>query len=140
MKEQTTKLGVIEYSFDLLYSSYWIIALALFLFRTGEGTLPLIFCIFILLFVSFYTHIYDLFGNTMGKSIDDYGNFERIFKRFAGFRNLYNIPIFICILLGIPLYSLAVIFIHSLSTAVICTWRAIKHMHAADILDAAFRQ
>lgn len=74
----------------------------------------------------------------MGRSLDDSGDFERRFKRIAGRRNLYNIPILVGVLL-IPLYSLnalvySLIFIlfHSGVTAVVYSLRAIKHMRLVD--------
>jgi uncharacterized membrane protein len=75
----------------------------------------------------------------MGKSLDDSGDFERVFRRMAGRRNLYNIPILVGVLLKIffnsneyLLYSLIFILFHSVVTAVIYSARAMKHMRAAD--------
>ena len=51
-------------------------------------------------------HVYDQFRRAMGKSLDEAGNFERIFKRAGGRRNLYNILIFVSILSGSHLCSL----------------------------------
>ncbi len=75
----------------------------------------------------------------MGKSLDDAGNFERIFRRVAGRRNLYNVPIFVGVLLGIflrsykyPLYSLYFVLFHSIITAIVYSARATKHMYAMD--------
>jgi hypothetical protein len=92
----------------------------------------LILCIFIILFVTFYRHVYDQFRGAAGKSLDDAGNFERIFRRVAGRRNLYNIPIFVSIILGVPLYSLFFIAVHSGITALVYASSAIKHLCVAD--------
>ncbi len=132
VKLMTSKLGSIEHSFDLLFEFSWFIALALFLFNSTNDALPLILCMFIILFISFYRHVYDQFRRAMGRSLDDSGDFERIFRRIAGRRNLYNIPILISILLGVPLYSLIFILFHSGITAVVYASRAIKHMYDAD--------
>ena len=132
VKLKMSKLGSLEHSFDLLFEFSWFIALSWFLFNSTQSVTPLILCIFIILFIAFYRHIYDQFRRAMGKSLDDAGKFERIFRRVAGRRNLYNIPILVCILLGVPLYSLIFILFHSGITAIIYSARAMKHLHAMD--------
>lgn len=134
-KGQTTKLGKMEHAFDLLYEFIWLISLALFLHRTSGDPLPLILALFSILFISFYRYCYDTFSRTMGVSLDIYGDFERAFRRVAGRRNLYNIHIFIGVLLGVPLYSLMSITVHAGLTAIIYAWRAAKHLHASDIAE-----
>ena len=136
VKLKTSKLGSLEHSFDLLFEFSWFIALSWFLFRSTGNNAPLVLCIFIILFIAFYRHVYDQFRRAMGRSLDDSGDFERKFKRIAGRRNLYNIPILVGILL-VPLYSLnaliySLIFIllHSGLTAVVYSLRALKHMYA----------
>ena len=134
-KNQTSKLGKMEHAFDLLFEFTWLISLALFLHRTTGNPLPLILCMFSLLFISFYRYCYDTFSRTMGMSLDIYGDFERVFRRVAGRRNLYNIHILIGILLGVPLYSLMSITVHAGITALIYAWRTAKHLHASDLAD-----
>ena len=138
VKLKTSKLGSLEHSFDLLFEFSWFIALSWFLFRSTGNATPLVLCIFIILFISFYRHVYDQFRRAMGRSLDDSGCFERKFRRIAGRRNLYNIPILVGILL-VPLYSLnaliySLVFIlfHSCLTAVVYSLRAIKYMYAMD--------
>jgi len=138
VKLKTSKIGSLEHSFDLLFEFSWFIALSWFLFRSTGSSAPLILCIFIILFIAFYRHVYDQFRRAMGKSLDDSGGFERKFKKIAGRRNLYNIPILVGILL-VPLYSLdaliyslVFIFLHSGITAVLYSLRAMKHMRAVD--------
>jgi CDP-L-myo-inositol myo-inositolphosphotransferase len=132
VKLKTSKLGSLEHSFDLLFEFSWFIALSWYLFRSTGSNTSLILCIFIILFISFYRHVYDQFRRAMGKSLDDAGNFERIFRRVAGRRNLYNIPILVGILLGFPLYSLVFILFHSGITAIVYSARAMKHMYVMD--------
>jgi CDP-L-myo-inositol myo-inositolphosphotransferase len=103
-----------------------------FLFSSTRSATPLILCIFIIFFVAFYRHVYDQFRRAAGKSLDDAGNFERIFRRVAGRRNLYNIPIFVSIIFGVLLYSLFFIAFHSGITAVVYASSAIKHLYVAD--------
>jgi len=132
VKLMTSKLGSLEHSFDLLFEFSWFIALSWFLFNSTQSAAPLILCIFIIFFIAFYRHVYDQFRRAMGKSLDDVGDFERIFRRIAGRRNLYNIPILLGILFGVPLYSLIFIFLHSGITALVYSARSIKHMRAMD--------
>ncbi len=132
VKNQTSRIGVLEHSFDLLFEFSWFIALALYLYRSTGEAVGLIYCLGIILFVAFYRHTYDQFGKAMGRSLDDSGPFERLFRRVAGRRNLYNIPILVSILLGVPLRSLIFIFFHALVTAVVYASRAMRHMRAAD--------
>ena len=131
-KNQTSKLGKMEHAFDLLFEFTWLISLALYLHRISGDSLPLILSMFSILFISFYRYCYDTFSRTMGTSLDIYGDFEKIFRRIAGRRNLYNIHILIGILLGVPLYSLMSITVHSGLTAIIYAWRTAKHLHASD--------
>ncbi len=131
-KNQTTKLGKMEHAFDLLFEFSWLIALALFLHNSTGNSSPLIFCLFSILFISFYRYCYDTFSRVMHTSLDIYGDFEKIFRRVAGRRNLYNIHILIGILLGVPMYSLMSITLHAGLTAVIYAWRTAKHLHEAD--------
>lgn len=137
VKLSTSKLGALEHSFDLLFEFSWFITLSWFLFRSTGSSTPLFICIFIIVFVTFYRHVYDQFRGTMGRSLDDSGSFERKFRRVAGRRNLYNIPILVGILfvplcsLQSLLYALIFVLIHSGITAVVYALRAIKHMRAA---------
>ena len=131
-KNQTSKLGKMEHAFDLLFEFTWLISLALFLNRSTGDSLPLILSMFSILFISFYRYCYDTFSRTMGTSLDIYGDFEKRFRRIAGRRNLYNIHILIGVLLGVPLYSLISITVHSGLTAIIYAWRTAKYLHAAD--------
>ncbi|MCD6093690.1 MAG: NTP transferase domain-containing protein [Candidatus Omnitrophica bacterium] len=132
VKLKTSKIGSLEHSFDLLFEFSWFIALSWFLFNSTQSATPLILCMFIILFIAFYRHIYDQFRRAMGKSLDDAGNFERKFRRIAGRRNLYNIPILVSILLGVPLYSLFFILFHSGITAIVYSARAMRHMYVMD--------
>ena len=138
VKLKISRVGSLEHSFDLLFEFSWFIALSWFLFRSTGSSTPLILCMFIILFTTFYRHIYDQFRRAMGRSLDDSGDFERKFKRIAGRRNLYNIPILVGVLLT-PLYSsnalvysLVFILLHSGITAVVYSLRAIKHMRLMD--------
>jgi CDP-L-myo-inositol myo-inositolphosphotransferase len=132
VKLKTSKRGTLEHSFDLLFEFSWIFALSMFLCNSIPSNIPLILCIFIIIFISFYRAIYDQYRKAAGKSLDDSGNFERKFKRVAGRRNLYNIPILICIILNVPLYALFIIFFHSGITAFIYANRALKHLYTID--------
>ena len=132
VKFKTSKVGSLEHSFDLLFEFSWFIALSWFLSRSTQSSSPLILCTFIILLVAFYRHVYDQFRRTMGRSLDDFGRFERAFRRVAGRRNLYNIPILLGVLLRALLYSLIFVLIHAAITALVYSMRAVKHLRAAD--------
>jgi len=127
----STKLGLMEHVFDLLYEFSWLIALAFFL-SGSLGSTPLVLAVCSITFIAFYRFCYDQFGRAMGVSLDVYGRFERAFRRVAGRRNIYNIYILVGVLLGVPLYSLIGILFHSALTAVVYAYRAAVHLHAAD--------
>jgi len=138
VKLKTSKIGSLEHSFDLLFEFSWFIALSWFLFSSTGSSTPLVLCIFIILSIAFYRHVYDQFRAAMGRSLDDSGDFERKFRRIAGRRNLYNIPILVGILLvpflslSVLIYSLAFILFHSVITAVVYSLSAMRHMYAMD--------
>ena len=89
---------------------------------------------FALMFIAFYRFCYDQFSRTMKVSLDIYGRFERAFRRVAGRRNIYNVYIFVGVILGVPLYSIFGIVFHSALTAVVYAYRSSVHMHTADRL------
>jgi len=138
VKLKTSKVGSLEHSFDLLFEFSWFIALSWYLTRSTGSNTALILCSFTILFIAFYRHVYDQFRRAMDRSLDDSGGFERKFRRIAGRRNLYNIPILVGVLLtpfyslNVLVYSLVFVFFHSATTAAVYSLRAIKHMYAAD--------
>lgn len=127
----STKLGLMEHVFDLLYEFSWLIALGFFLSQT-HGATPLGVTACSITFIAFYRFCYDQFRRAMGVSLDVYGRFERVFRRVAGRRNIYNVYILIGTLVGTPFYSLVGIMIHSATTAIVYAYRAAVHLHAAD--------
>ena len=131
-KDMMTKLGKLEHALDLLYEFSWLAALALYLSRSG-GPEPLAYAMAAIVLIAFYRYCYDIFGKMMGVSLDIYGPFERVFRRVAGRRNLYNVHILAAILLGVPAIALKTITIHAAITAVVYAWRAATHLHAADV-------
>ncbi len=131
IKQRTTRLGTLEHAFDLLYEFAWLIALATYL-SAFWGTLPILLAAVSITLMAFYRMVYDLFSRIMGESLDNYGSFERGFRRVAGRRNLYNIHILVFVLLGIPLWSLFTIMLHAAVTAAVYVVRAGIHLHAAD--------
>ncbi len=127
----STKLGLMEHPFDMLYEFSWLLALALFLSQS-EGLLPLTLVSISVTLIAFYRFCYDQFTRAAGVSLDVYGRFERTFRRVAGRRNIYNVYILVGVMLGAPLYSLIAILVHSGITAVVYAFRASKHLHSAD--------
>ena len=131
IRRQTTRLGKLEHAFDLLFEFAWLIALATYL-SAFWGTLPILLAAGSITLMAFYRMVYDLFSRTMGESLDNYGPFERRFRRVAGRRNLYNIHILVFVLLGIPLWALFTIMLHASVTAAVYVVRVGMHLHAAD--------
>jgi len=131
LHRRTTKLGLMEHQFDLLFEFSWLLAMAIFLSQS-QGLLPLILVAFSITFIAFYRFCYDQFSRALGVSLDVYGPFERAFRRIAGRRNVYNVYILIGVLFGAPLYSLIAILFHSALTAAVYASRAALHMHASD--------
>ena len=131
IRQQTTRLGKMEHTFDLLFEFTWLIALATYL-SAFWGTLPLLLAAVSITLMAFYRMVYDLFSRTMGKSLDNYGRFERGFRRVAGRRNLYNLHILVFVILGVPLWSLFTIMLHAAVTAAVYAVRAGIHLHATD--------
>jgi len=127
----STKLGLMEHPFDMLYEFSWLIALALFLSQS-EGFLPLVLVSFSITFIAFYRFCYDQFSRVTGVSLDVYGRFERAFRRVAGRRNIYNVYILMGVLLGVPLHLLIGILVHSALTATVYAYRASIHLHTID--------
>lgn len=131
VKGMTTKIGSLEHSFDLLFEASWIIGLAYYL-SLSLGIKPLILALSIVVLTAFYRDIYNRFGQATGKSLDVYGKLENHFRRIAGRRNLYNVHILIFVMLGQPIYALFSIACHAFITAVIYTYRALRHLHKID--------
>lgn len=135
VKGQATKVGTMEHPFDMLFEFSWFIAFAINLYKSQGSHIPLLLALFIITFCAFYRHCYDRFRRSFGRSLDDTGNFERFFRRIAGRRNLYNIPIIICVLLKCPIYALYAILIHSFTTAVVYAERSLVHLNKLDKLN-----
>ncbi|MFQ5710144.1 MAG: CDP-alcohol phosphatidyltransferase family protein [Candidatus Geothermarchaeales archaeon] len=131
VRRRTTRLGIMEHPFDMLFEFSWLIALSLYLSRSG-GSLPLVLCTVTLTLIAFYRFCYDQFGRAMKISLDVYAPFERAFRRIAGRRNLYNIHILVGALIKAPLYSLIGILCHAALTAVVYAYRACRHLYVAD--------
>ena len=134
-KDMMTKVGKLEHALDLLYEFSWLAALALYLSRSSGSPEPIAYAMTAIILIAFYRYCYDIFGKMMGVSLDVYGPFERVFRRVAGRRNLYNIHILVAILLGVPAIALKTITIHAALTAVVYAWRAAVHLHAADVAE-----
>ncbi|MFQ5911237.1 MAG: CDP-alcohol phosphatidyltransferase family protein [Thermoplasmata archaeon] len=133
VRQSVSRVGSLEHPFDFLFEESWILALALYLHWDSRDSLPMILAVLIVLLTAFYRSIYDRFGRSAGRSLDDAGSFERAFRRVAGRRNLYSIHILGGILLGTPLYSLWSILIHASLTAFVYSSRAFVHLRRLDL-------
>ena len=132
VKDMTSKLGSMEHPFDALYEFSWIAAFSIHLSLSTGRLLPVLLGMLIILLIAFYRQCYDRFRMSTGKSLDAYGRFDRIFRRIAGRRNLYNIHIFVAVILGVPLYCLVSIASHAAITAIVYAYRACLHLRAYD--------
>ncbi len=132
VKMMTTRIGSLEHVFDLLYEFSWIMAFAYYLNRSTGSASPILAALLILTFISFYRTVYDRFGKEMGRSLDDSGSFERLFRKVAGRRNLYNIAILVGVVTGYPMYALTFILMQSGITALVYSVSTLRQFHALD--------
>ncbi|MEA2090447.1 MAG: CDP-alcohol phosphatidyltransferase family protein, partial [Thermoproteota archaeon] len=132
VKAMTSKLGSMEHPFDALYEFSWIAALSAYLSLSTGQLLPVLLGMLIIILVAFYRQCYDRFRMSTGKSLDAHGKFEKAFRRVAGRRNLYNIHIFVAVILGVPFYCLISIVVHAAITAAVYAYRACLHLHISD--------
>lgn len=127
-----TKLGYVEHTFDMLYEQTWYACFALSLYFLDNNPLSLILGLCVLLADSFVRHCYMQFKETMGKALTAYTNFDRIFARIDGRRNVYVLYMIIFSWLDKPFYAMYAMLVHSLITAIVYAVRAFQHMSAAD--------
>lgn len=130
-KYMTSNLGKLEHAFDLLYEFTWIIALGYHYTVTRGTWMPLFLGFVSVTLISFYRMVYDTFGKAAGTSLDTFGPVERVGRRVAGRRNLYNLHILAGVILDTSLF-MATIMVHAALTAVFYTWRAGVHLHKMD--------
>ncbi|MBO3841630.1 MAG: CDP-alcohol phosphatidyltransferase family protein [Candidatus Brockarchaeota archaeon] len=127
-----TKLGYIEHTFDMLYEQAWYICFSLSLCFSENSHLPLVLGLCMLLADSFVRHCYMQFKETMGRALTAYTDFDRLFARMDGRRNVYVLYMILFSLLDRPLYAMYAMLMHSSVTAVIYAVRAVQHMSTAD--------
>ena len=131
-KYMATNLGKLEHAFDLLYEFVWLVALAYHLTVASGSWSPMLYGFGSVVLISFYRMVYDTFGRAAGSSLDNYAPFERVFRRVAGRRNLYNIHILVGVVLGVPHLALVSILVHAALTAVVYSVRAGMHLSRMD--------
>ncbi|MBO3754586.1 MAG: CDP-alcohol phosphatidyltransferase family protein [Candidatus Brockarchaeota archaeon] len=127
-----TRLGYIEHTFDMLYEQAWYICFSLSLCFSENSHLPLVLGLCMLLADSFVRHCYMQFKETMGRALTAYTDFDRLFARMDGRRNVYVLYMILFSLLDRPLYAMYAMLMHSSVTAVIYAVRAFQHMSTAD--------
>lgn len=81
---------------------------------------------------SFVRHCYMQFKETMGRALTAYTDFDRLFARVDGRRNVYVLYMILFSLLSMPLYAMYAMLTHSSVTAVVYAVRAVQHMSTAD--------
>jgi len=127
-----TKLGHIEHSFDMLFEQTWYVCFALGVFYLTNNLTILFLIPAILVTDSFVRHIYMQFKQTSGKALTAYSNFDRIFAKIDGRRNVYVLYMIVFSLLEMPIYALYFMWGHALLTAMIYSVRAIYHLKKLD--------
>ncbi|MEM2997694.1 MAG: CDP-alcohol phosphatidyltransferase family protein [Thermoproteota archaeon] len=127
-----TRLGYIEHTFDMLYEQAWYICFSLSLCFSENSHLPLVLGLCMLLADSFVRHCYMQFKETMGRALTAYTDFDRLFARVDGRRNVYVLYMILFSLLSMPLYAMYAMLTHSSVTAVVYAVRAVQHMSTAD--------
>ncbi|MEM2612586.1 MAG: CDP-alcohol phosphatidyltransferase family protein, partial [Thermoproteota archaeon] len=127
-----TRLGHIEHTFDMLYEQTWYICFSLSLYFSESSHLPLVLGLCMLLTDSFVRHCYMQFKEAMGKALTAYTDFDRLFARVDGRRNIYVLYMILFSLLSMPLYAMYAMLMHSSVTAVVYAVRAVQHMSTAD--------
>ncbi|MGB9717545.1 MAG: CDP-alcohol phosphatidyltransferase family protein [Thermoproteota archaeon] len=127
-----TKLGYIEHTFDMLYEQAWYVCFALSLHFLENSYLPLVLGLCMLLADSFVRHCYMQFKETLGRALTAYTNFDRLFARVDGRRNMYVLYMILFSWLDRPLYAMYAMLTHSSVTAVVYAVRAVQHMSTAD--------
>jgi choline kinase/phosphatidylglycerophosphate synthase len=132
VKTMTSKLGSMEHPFDALYEFSWIVALSTHISLCSGHLFPVLLGTLTIVLIAFYRQCYDRFRMSTGSSLDTYGSFDRVFRRVAGRRNLYNLHIFLGVIFGVPFYSLVSIALHAAITAVVYASRACWHLHGLD--------
>ena len=128
----TTKLGYIEHSLDMLYEQLWYACFSIRLAQLGYGYPALILSLMVLALDGFVRHCYMQFKQTMGKALTSYTQFDRLFAKIDGRRNIYVLYMIAFTMFSTPIYAIHAIFIHSSLTALVYIIRAIQHMNAAD--------
>ncbi len=127
-----TRLGYIEHTFDMLYEQAWYICFSLSLCFSENSHLPLVLGLCMLLADSFVRHCYMQFKETMGRALTAYTDFDRLFARMDGRRNVYVLYMILFSSLDRSLYAMYAMLMHSSVTAVIYAVRAFQHMSTAD--------
>ncbi|UCG99940.1 MAG: NTP transferase domain-containing protein [Deltaproteobacteria bacterium] len=132
VKISPSHLGKMEHAFDFLFEHSWYIALAFYLSRT-HGLTSIMLVTFIILFDCFSYYCQQAFEEVKrGYQIVDYGELERIFRKFDGRKNTYIILILFGVLLNSPFYSMIIMTFWSFVSAGFYCLRAMKHLYDLD--------
>ncbi|KPK99694.1 MAG: hypothetical protein AMJ91_06770 [candidate division Zixibacteria bacterium SM23_73_3] len=134
VKIASSNIGKMEHAFDFLFEHSWYIALAIYL-SGNYGILPILLSTFIVLFDGFSHYCGQAFGKAIkDRPLADYGRIEQLFRKFDGRKNSYIIFILIGILLNVPFWSLVVVCVWSLVSAIFYSSRTIRHLYLSDKL------
>lgn len=135
LKDQESKIGHLEHSFDQLYEQAIYMGLGFASYFIIGQFIVIVVLIIMLLSDSFNRHCSMQYKEVMKITLADSSKFDQLFRKFDGRRNIYTLHILIFGIFGHFEFVIFSICIHAIITSMIYSIQAIKHMKKADILN-----
>ena len=135
LKQQESKVGHIEHSFDQLYEQAIYVGLGFTSYFIIGQFFVIVVLIIMLLSDSFNRHCSMQYKEVMKITLADSSKFDQLFRKFDGRRNIYTLHILIFGIFGYFEFVIFSICIHAIITSMIYSIQAIKHMKKAEILN-----
>ncbi len=132
LKNQESKAGHIEHSFDQLYEQAIYVGLGFASYFIIDQFFVIIVLIIMLLSDSFNRHCSMQYKEVMKITLADSSKFDQLFRKFDGRRNIYTLHILIFGIFGHFEFVIFSICIHAIITSIIYSIQAIRHMKKAD--------
>jgi len=127
-----TKLGHLEHSLDALYEQALYASFIAGLALHGWSTVALQMGLALLVVDCFVRHIYNQFTLVTGAPLKRYAEFDRLFAKVDGRRNVYLLYFTAFSALQTPHLALAAALSHSALTAIVYAVRAYQHLSELD--------
>lgn len=117
-KLMTSKVGELEHVFDYFYENSWYLALAAYMAQT-QG--PIAWGVGLALTVADTCDkiLGALFKKIMGKTLDEMGRFDKIFRLLGGRRSIYLHILLIYFIFNLPFTGMIVVLIWAVITVLI---------------------